>query len=153
MTEEKIETEKENYTEPEQKKSGAIVKFDHVTKIYKGDFSALADINLEIKEGEFVSVVGHSGAGKSTLLKLIYAEEMPTEGEVYFDGQPIRKIARRKLPLKMWLLLWKFAERLSVRFWKMCRKFWISWDWEIRWKNSPISSPEENNRKWYWPEP
>jgi cell division transport system ATP-binding protein len=98
MTEEKIETEKENYTEPEQKKSGAIVKFDHVTKIYKGDFSALADINLEIKEGEFVSVVGHSGAGKSTLLKLIYAEEMPTEGEVYFDGQPIRKIARRKLP-------------------------------------------------------
>jgi cell division transport system ATP-binding protein len=75
-----------------------MIKFDHVTKIYKGDFAALSDINLEIQEGEFVSIVGHSGAGKSTFLKLIYAEEMPTEGVVYFEGRPLERISRGKLP-------------------------------------------------------
>lgn len=75
----------------------AFIKFDNVTKIYKGDFVAVSDINLEIKEGEFVSIVGHSGAGKSTLLKMIYAEESPTEGTVYFDGASLEKISRRKI--------------------------------------------------------
>jgi len=76
-----------------------MVKFDWVSKIYKGDFSALKEVNLEIKDGEFVSIVGQSGAGKSTLLKLIYAEEMPTEGTVYFEGSPTSSINRKKLPL------------------------------------------------------
>jgi cell division transport system ATP-binding protein len=72
-----------------------MIKFDKVTKIYKGDFKALEDINLEIQPGEFVSIVGKSGAGKSTLLKLIYAEEMPTSGNVFFDKKPIQDIKRR----------------------------------------------------------
>jgi len=72
-----------------------MIKFDKVTKIYKGDFTALEDINLEIHPGEFVSIVGKSGAGKSTLLKLIYAEEMPTSGNVFFDEKPIDGIKRR----------------------------------------------------------
>jgi cell division transport system ATP-binding protein len=42
--------------------------------------------------------VGPSGAGKSTFLKLIYAEEMATTGEVYFDGQALSQVSRRKLP-------------------------------------------------------
>ena len=74
-----------------------IVQFEKVKKVYKRDFLALEDINLEIPYGEFVSLVGHSGAGKSTLLKLIYAEESPTEGDVYFDGKSLNKISRRKL--------------------------------------------------------
>lgn len=75
-----------------------MIKFENVTKKYKDDFVALDNINFEIEEGEFVSIVGASGAGKSTLLKLIYAEEMPTEGAVYFKGQPLGDISRRKLP-------------------------------------------------------
>lgn len=75
-----------------------MIKFEDASKIYKGDFVALENINLEIKEGEFVSIVGHSGAGKSTLLKLIYAEEMPTEGKVYFQGLDLSTIKRGKLP-------------------------------------------------------
>lgn len=59
---------------------------------------ALDNINLEIKEGEFVSIVGRSGSGKSTLLKLIYAEEQPTEGHVFFNERPIDSIERRLLP-------------------------------------------------------
>lgn len=75
-----------------------LIKFDAVAKIYKGNFPALENINLEIREGEFVSIVGPSGAGKSTLLKLIYAEEMPTQGTVFFDEKPLDSISKRKLP-------------------------------------------------------
>lgn len=74
-----------------------MIKFDSVTKKYD-DFTALDDINLEVREGDFVSIVGQSGAGKSTLLKLIYAEEMPTVGAVYFREKPLNSINVRKLP-------------------------------------------------------
>ena len=57
-----------------------MIKFENVSKIYPGDFVALENINLSIKKGEFVSIIGHSGSGKSTLLKLVYAEEQPTNG-------------------------------------------------------------------------
>jgi cell division transport system ATP-binding protein len=75
-----------------------MIKFEDVSKIYKDDFVALDCVNLLVNQGEFVSVVGHSGAGKSTLLKLIYAEEMPTEGVVYFNEKPIDSINRKKIP-------------------------------------------------------
>lgn len=75
-----------------------MIKFDSVTKKYKDDYLALDNINLEIGDGEFISIVGQSGAGKSTLLKLIYAEEKPTEGVVYFAEKPLDGISRRKLP-------------------------------------------------------
>lgn len=75
-----------------------ILRFDHVTKTFKGDAAALSDIDFEIKDGEFVTLVGHSGAGKSTLLKLIYAEETATEGDVYFNAEPLSQIKKRKLP-------------------------------------------------------
>lgn len=76
----------------------ALVKFDHVSKVYGDNFSALTDVDFEVQEGEFISIVGSSGAGKSTLLKLIYAEEKPTEGYVYFDSLPLAHISRRRLP-------------------------------------------------------
>jgi cell division transport system ATP-binding protein len=75
-----------------------IIRFDNVSKIYKDNSAALENIDLGIKEGEFVSFVGPSCAGKSTLLKLIYAEEAPTEGSVYFEGHPLSSISKRKLP-------------------------------------------------------
>jgi cell division transport system ATP-binding protein len=75
-----------------------MIRFDQVTKKYKDDYVALDNINFEIKDGEFVSIVGQSGAGKSTLLKLIYAEEKPTEGTVFFAEKPLDIISRRKLP-------------------------------------------------------
>lgn len=75
-----------------------MIKFENVSKIYKDDFHALQDINLEINPGEFVTIVGQSGAGKSTLLKMIYAEEMPTAGDVFFDGISLNSLSKRKLP-------------------------------------------------------
>jgi cell division transport system ATP-binding protein len=75
-----------------------IIRFENVMKTFPPDKAVLEDINLAIQPGEFVSIVGSSGAGKSTLLKLIYAEEEPTEGEVYFNGRPLSRINRKHLP-------------------------------------------------------
>jgi len=75
-----------------------MIKFEKVTKQYSDGYVALQEINLFIDKGEFVSIVGRSGAGKSTLLKLIYAEEYPTEGRVFFNDRPIDVIKRRHLP-------------------------------------------------------
>jgi cell division transport system ATP-binding protein len=75
-----------------------IIRLENATKMYPGEFVALDNINLSIKRGEFVSIVGQTGAGKSTLLKLIYAEENPTVGEIYFNGNSVKEIRRKHLP-------------------------------------------------------
>lgn len=55
----------------------------------KGDFNALKNINLNIKEGEFISIIGHSGCGKSTVLNLIAGLTQPTEGLLFCAGRNI----------------------------------------------------------------
>ncbi len=50
---------------------------------------ALKDVNLEIKDGEFVGVIGHTGSGKSTLVQHLNGLIKPTSGHIYFDGQDI----------------------------------------------------------------
>jgi cell division transport system ATP-binding protein len=75
-----------------------IIRFENVTKTYLGDVPVLEGVNLVIYPGEFLSLVGASGVGKSTLLKLIYAEEIPTEGEIYFNERPVSQINRKHLP-------------------------------------------------------
>jgi cell division transport system ATP-binding protein len=62
-----------------------MIKFVNVSKSYSEDFDAIKNINLEIKDGEFVSVIGQSGAGKSTFLKLITGELQPEVGEVWVN--------------------------------------------------------------------
>jgi cell division transport system ATP-binding protein len=73
-----------------------MIKFQNVTKIFetknKEKVFALKNISFEIEKGEFVLIVGKSGAGKSTLLKLIFAEEKPTEGKIFFEGKDITKM-------------------------------------------------------------
>lgn len=76
-----------------------MIVFDNVSKKYSESGIALTDINFEIKEGEFVSIVGQSGAGKSTLLKMIFAEERPTDGKIYIKGRDITQIKASKLPI------------------------------------------------------
>ena len=75
-----------------------IIHFEHVSKHFSPEQQVLRDITFSILPGEFVSLVGVSGAGKSTILKLIYAEEIPSEGDVYFNGRPISGINRKHLP-------------------------------------------------------
>jgi nitrate/nitrite transport system ATP-binding protein len=70
----------------------SILKFENVSKGFgQGDNrnDVLQDINLDIKEGEFVAILGFSGTGKSTLMNLIAGLEMPDTGKVTFKGSPI----------------------------------------------------------------
>lgn len=74
-----------------------MIYYDKVTKLYPNGAPALQEITLAIEPGEFVSIVGHSGAGKTTLLKLLFAEENPTEGAVYFGSRDISGLPAREL--------------------------------------------------------
>ena len=73
------------------------IRLEGVSKYYKNDrrrFAAVDEINLTIRQGEFVFVTGSSGAGKSTLLQLICGEIVPSEGKVYFGKKRVDQ--RRK---------------------------------------------------------
>ncbi len=74
-----------------------MIRFEKVTKTYK-DKKAVENIDLEIKNGEFVSIVGVSGAGKSTLLKLIFGEEKVDEGKLYIDDIDIASLEEEDIP-------------------------------------------------------
>jgi cell division transport system ATP-binding protein len=75
-----------------------MIKFQNVKKIYEPHNVVLNDINLEIKPGEFVSLVGLSGAGKSTLLKLLTKEERPTSGKIIVEGIDLDEIRDKDIP-------------------------------------------------------
>jgi cell division transport system ATP-binding protein len=74
-----------------------MIYFDKVTKFYNGGAAALDDVTLTIEPGEFVSIVGHSGAGKSTLVKMILAEELPSEGTVFYESSNIATLSKSEL--------------------------------------------------------
>lgn len=75
-----------------------MVKFVNVGVSFNGGYQALNNINIEIKRGEFVYVIGKSGAGKSTLLRLIYADLLPSRGVVSVDERDISLIGRIEVP-------------------------------------------------------
>lgn len=74
-----------------------MIRFEDITKEYNG-LAALSEVNLEIKEGEFLFLVGPSGAGKTTLIKLLIREELPTAGEIYYDSLEVSQLPRKELP-------------------------------------------------------
>jgi len=75
-----------------------MIKLFHLYKNF-GSNVALSDINLRIREGEFVFVTGPSGAGKTTLLRLIFGTERPTSGYILIDSINLNRIRRTNLDL------------------------------------------------------
>lgn len=73
----------------------ANLKVEHIYKSFDGN-KVLKDINIEIQEGELVSLLGPSGCGKTTLLKVIAGLELPDEGKVFFDGEDYTKLESNK---------------------------------------------------------
>lgn len=75
-----------------------MIRFENIRKVYGRDNIVLDGIDIEIKKGEFVFLVGFSGSGKSTFLKLLLKEEEPTSGKLFLDGNEISHVSRRKIP-------------------------------------------------------
>lgn len=73
------------------------LSFYHVDKVYLPNQTALRDIDVKIKRGEFVFIAGASGAGKSTLLKLLFAEEEATRGQVIVGGRNLTAVTREQV--------------------------------------------------------
>ncbi|MBR5577947.1 MAG: cell division ATP-binding protein FtsE [Lachnospiraceae bacterium] len=85
-----------------------MIVLENVCKAYATGAPALSGVNLTIKQGEFVFIVGDSGSGKSTLIKLLLRELLPTSGEIYVNGQNLQHIKRRNVP--------KYRRNLGVVF-------------------------------------
>lgn len=65
-----------------------VIKINNLNKVF-GDNEVLKDINLEINQGEVVAIIGPSGSGKSTLLRCMNLLEVPTKGQVIFEGNDL----------------------------------------------------------------
>jgi len=77
-----------------------MIRLHEIEKVYRTDrieTVALADVNIDVGEGEFISVMGPSGCGKSTLLNLIGLLDAPTKGTVQINGSPIATYRDRAL--------------------------------------------------------
>ena len=76
-----------------------MIKFRNIDKYYENRYQrsfVLKDVNLDIEQGEFVTIMGPSGAGKSTMLNIIGLLDEPSEGEYYFMDEPVHKLRERK---------------------------------------------------------
>ena len=73
-------------------KNKEFVKFDNVDKSYDGKVLVVKGLNLDIEEGEFVTMLGPSGSGKTTCLMMLAGFETPTHGEIYLDGKRITRL-------------------------------------------------------------
>lgn len=79
----------------------ASITFKHVKKIYPGNVTVVPDLNLEIKDKEFVILVGPSGCGKSTTLRMIAGLEDVSEGELYIGDRVVNDVAPKDRDIAM----------------------------------------------------
>lgn len=85
-----------------------LINISDVSKRYKNGVTAIYDLDLKIKKGEFVFVIGGSGSGKSTLIKMLYREEKPTKGQIIIGGINVAKLRNSKV--------YKLRRRLGIVF-------------------------------------
>ena len=85
-----------------------LINLHGVSKKYKNGVNAIYDLDLKIKKGEFVFVIGGSGSGKSTLIKMLYREEKPTKGEINIAGVNVAKLWNGRV--------YKLRRRLGIVF-------------------------------------
>jgi cell division transport system ATP-binding protein len=75
-----------------------VIQFFQVTRRYPGGQTALDRVSFEIARGQFVFLTGPSGAGKTSLLRLIFREDVPSEGQILVNGRNVSSIPPSKIP-------------------------------------------------------
>ena len=85
-----------------------LITLTNVNKKYKNGVTAIYDLDLKIKKGEFVFIIGGSGSGKSTLIKMLYREEKPSKGELYVGGINVAKLRNSRV--------YKLRRKLGIVF-------------------------------------
>ena len=76
------------------------IRFKGISKLF-GDFVAVDDVNLDIRQGELFSILGGSGCGKTTLLRILAGFEIPTQGRIEIDGVDITDLPPYERPVNM----------------------------------------------------
>jgi ABC-type Fe3+/spermidine/putrescine transport system ATPase subunit len=89
------------------------VKIVEVTKSF-GDFTAVNQVSLDIRKGEFFSLLGPSGCGKTTLLRMIGGFELPTDGQIIINGQDVTHLPPYKRPVNMVFQSYALFPHLNV---------------------------------------
>ena len=74
-----------------------LIKITGLEKKYKTGVTAIYGLNLSVKKGDFIFIIGASGSGKSTLIKMLYREEKPTKGSILIGGIDVAKLRNRKV--------------------------------------------------------
>src|SRR4051794_16937906 len=92
----------------------ATVTFDGVSKVYDNGFRAVDELNLEIRDGEFMVLVGPSGCGKTTALRMLAGLEEISEGELVIDDRIINDVAPQKRDIAMVFQNYALYPHLSV---------------------------------------
>jgi len=75
-----------------------MIRIEGLTKQFTGDVTALSEIDLEIRRGEFIFITGSSGAGKSSLLRLMLRQERPSSGRILVDGVDVGALPASRVP-------------------------------------------------------
>jgi len=100
--------------DPAHQADKTLVSLRNLNKHY-GDFTAVDSINLDIKDGEFLTFLGSSGSGKSTTLSMLAGFETPSSGEILVDGQSLVNVPPHKRDIGMVFQRYSLFPHLSVR--------------------------------------
>ena len=76
-----------------------LIELKHIKKVFEDGVTVIEDLSLEIKKGEFVTLLGPSGCGKTTILRMIGGFEKPTSGELLLNGKDITGLAPNERPI------------------------------------------------------
>jgi multiple sugar transport system ATP-binding protein len=93
----------------------ASIEFEHVTKRYKDGFEAVRDMSLEVRDGEFMILVGPSGSGKSTALRMVAGLEDITDGELRIGGELVNDRAPKDRSVAMVFQSYALYPHMTVR--------------------------------------
>ena len=75
-----------------------MVRLYNITRVYPNGVAALNNVSLHVRKGDFVFLVGPSGAGKTTLTRLIFREELPSRGQIVFNGKNVARLRPGEIP-------------------------------------------------------